>query len=94
MDVVESVTVFYNQSCPTCVQARDTLADLMAERHIPFVAKEVLSNVNNRDLLILASGQIGTPVVLVDQREILGFDRRRLRYYLGADIAFDHPAHW
>lgn len=92
--MVASVTFFYNQHCPTCVQARDRLRDLLAEQNVPFVAKEVTSNVDNRDLLILTSGQIGAPVVLVDKREVVGLDRPRLRHLLGVDVGQDHPAHW
>jgi glutaredoxin len=92
--VVESVTFFYNQSCPTCRQARDTLARLMAERGVPFAAKEVTANVDNRDLLILTTGQVGAPAVLVDKREVVGLDQSRLEYLLGVDVGPDHPAHW
>jgi glutaredoxin len=92
--VVETVTLFYNQGCPICRQARARLTDLMAERRIPFQAKEVTADVNNRDLLILTSGQIGAPVVLVDRREVVGIDRARLQYLLGVDVGQDHAAHW
>ena len=92
--MVESVTLFYNETCPTCRHARDKLNGLMAERHIPFQAKEVTHNVDNRDLLILTTGQIGAPAVLVDKREVVGLDRPRLRYLLGVDVEQDHPAHW
>lgn len=92
--VAQSVTLFYRETCAECVRARDTLARLTAERSIPFTAKEVSSNVDNRDLLILTSGQIGTPVVLVDKREVIGLDRSRLQRLLGVDVGLDHPAHW
>ena len=92
--MVESVTLFFDESCPTCTQARDRLTGLMAERQIPFQAKEVTKNVDNRDLLILTTGQIGAPAILVDKREVVGLDRPRLRYLLGVDVEQDHPAHW
>lgn len=92
--MVESVTLFYNENCQDCLRARDKLADLMAERNIPFRAKEVSSNVDNRDQLILTSGQIGTPVVLVNKREVVGMDRVRLERLLGFDVEQEHPAHW
>jgi hypothetical protein len=70
------------------------LANLLAEGKIPFTAKEVTTNVDNRDHLILSSGQIGAPVVLVDKREVVGIDRSRLRRLLGIDMGQEHPAHW
>jgi glutaredoxin len=92
--MVDKVTLFYNETCATCLQARDRLADLLAAAKIPFVAKEVSNNVDNRDHLILSSGQVGSPVVLVDKREILGIDRLRLKRFLGIDVGQDHPSHW
>lgn len=92
--MVESVTFFYDESCPTCIQARDKLGGLMAQHHIPFSAKEVTKNVDNRDLLILTTGQVGAPATLVDRREVVGLDRPRLKYLLGVDVENDHPAHW
>jgi glutaredoxin len=92
--MVASVTLFYNESCATCLQARDRLADLLAAADIPFVTKEVTNDVNNRDYLILSSGQVGSPVVLVDKREVVGLDRPRLKRLLGIDVGQDHPSHW
>ena len=92
--MVESVTLFYNENCTECLRARENLARLMAEQNVPFTAKEVSTNVDNRDVLILTSGQIGTPVVLVNKREVVGLDRPRLRRLLGVDVGQDHPAHW
>ncbi len=92
--MVESVTLFYNESCPICLHARDKLADLMADRQIAFAAREVTTDVNNRDYLILSSGQVGAPVVLVDKREVVGLDRARLQRLLGVDVGQEHPAHW
>ena len=92
--MVDSVTLFYNETCQDCLRARDTIADLMADQHIPFTALEVTSNVDNRDHLILSSGQIGAPVVLVNKREVVGLDRRRLQRLLGVDVGQEHPAHW
>jgi glutaredoxin len=92
--MVDSVTLFYNENCSTCLRARDRLADLMAERQIAFTAREVTTDVNNRDQLILASGQVGAPVVLVNKREVVGLNRTRLQRLLGVDVGQEHPAHW
>lgn len=92
--MVENVTLFYNENCAQCLQARENMARLMADKQIPFIAREATANVENRDLLILTSGQIGTPVVLVNKREVVGLDRPRLTRLLGFDVGQDHPAHW
>ena len=92
--MVSSVTLFYNGTCAICLQARDQLAELLATANITFIAKEVTNDVNNRDHLILSSGQVGAPVVLVDKREVVGLDRARLIRLLGIDVGQDHPSHW
>jgi glutaredoxin len=92
--LVNSITLFYNETCSICLQARDRLADLLAAKDIPFHVKEVSNDVNNRDYLILASGQVGAPVVLVDKREVVGLDRARLKRLIGIDVGQDHLAHW
>jgi glutaredoxin len=92
--MVNSVTLFYNETCSTCLQARDRMAGQLAAANIPFTVKEVSNDVNNRDYLILSSGQIGSPVVLVDKREVVGIDRARLKRLIGVDVGPDHPAHW
>jgi glutaredoxin len=92
--MVESVTLFYNETCPSCRRAREALAEFMASRHIPFQALEVTTDVNNRDHLIVSSGQIGAPVVLVNKREVVGLNRARLQRLLGVDVGQEHPAHW
>jgi glutaredoxin-related protein len=80
--MVDSVTLFYNAHCPDCRHARDHLAELLAERAVPFSAKEVTADVHNRDLLILTSGQVGAPVVLVDKREVVGLIEPVCNVYL------------
>ena len=92
--MVDRVTLFYNETCSSCLRVRDHLADLLAAANLAFVAKEVTTDVNNRDYLILSSGQIGSPVVLVDKREVVGLDRARLKRLIGIDVGEDHPAHW
>ena len=92
--MIESVTLFFDQRCPQCRQARETMTDLMAERQIAFSAREVTSNVSNRDHLILSSGQIGAPVVLVNKLEVIGLNRARLKRLLGVDVGQEHAAHW
>ena len=92
--MVASVTLFYNETCATCLQARDRLTDLLVAANIPFRPKEVTRDVKNRDYLILSSGQVGAPVVLVDKREVVGLDRARLIRLLGVDVGLDHASHW
>jgi glutaredoxin len=92
--VPEQVTLYYAGRCAECRRARDTLTRLLGERGIDFRALDVETDLEARDRLILVSGQIGAPVVVVDKREIVGLDPRRLRHYLGVDVGEEHKAHW
>jgi glutaredoxin len=92
--MAQAVTLFYNETCPLCRRARDELTTLLADRGIAFVAREVTKDVANRDLLILTSGQVGAPVVLVDKREVVGLQPTRLQRLLGIDVGEEHAAHW
>jgi len=92
--VAELVTLYYAGRCAECRQARDTLAHLLAERGVRFKAFDVETDLEARDRLILISGQIGAPVVVVDKRELVGFDPRRLQRFLGVEVGLEHRAHW
>ncbi len=90
----KQVAIYYVSRCPECVRARDTLARLLAERGVPLEAYDVESDLDARERMIRVSAQAGTPVVVVDRREIVGFDPRRIRHYLGVDVGTEHKAHW
>ncbi len=90
----EEVTLYYAGRCAECRRARDTLARLLGERGISFRPLDVEADLEARDRLILVSGQIGTPVVVVGKREIVGLDPRRLARFLGVDVGAEHKAHW
>jgi glutaredoxin len=96
MAMPEQVSVYYHGTCAECRRARDAVARIAAEQGLELRLLDIEMDVDARDQLIRISGQIGAPVVVVDKREIVGLDPRRLKLYLGADadVGPDHRAHW
>ena len=90
----DQVTYYYVERCPECRQARDTLSHLLNERGVDLQVREVESDLLAREQMIRISAQASVPVIVVDKREIVGVDPRRIRRYLGLEAVPEHRAHW
>jgi len=64
-------------SSPTCHLCKIAKA-FFAEHNIQYEDKNVLSNAPNRQEMIDKSGQMGTPVIFVDDEMMVGFDQARM----------------
>jgi glutaredoxin 3 len=73
------VTVFSTPTCPYCNMAKRYLRD----RGIRFRDVDVSRDMAAARDLIRRSGQMGVPVIDVDGRLVIGFDRARLDRLLG-----------
>lgn len=65
------VTVYSTQSCPYCTLVKNYLK----ERKVPFSEYDVGRDQRRAEEMVRKSGQMGVPVVDVDGRIILGFNR-------------------
>lgn len=45
---------------------------------------DVMSDETAREEMITKSGQLGVPVILIDGKVVVGFDRRKIDEYLAA----------
>ena len=73
------VLVFATQTCPWCTRAKSYLR----ERRVPFREVDVGRDpVAARDL-VRRTGQTGVPVIEIDGKAIVGFDRDRVNDLLG-----------
>jgi glutaredoxin-like YruB-family protein len=68
------IKVYSTPACPYCV----TLKDYLKSKKIEFVDVDVSENEKERDKMIELSGQIGVPVLNVDGRIIVGFDKEAI----------------
>lgn len=72
------VVVYSSESCTYCKQAKDFLK----ENHVDYVEKNVSTDMQARKEL-MAKGHMGVPVIYVDDVEMVGFDKAKLKELLG-----------
>jgi len=69
-----SIKVFSTEFCPYCV----ALKEFLKENNIEFEAVDVTEDLKAQEEMIEKSGQMGVPVVDIDGKIIIGFDREKI----------------
>ena len=67
---------------PSCVYCRMT-KDFFAANNIHYQELDVARDIEARNEMISKSGQFGVPVIEIDGKFVIGFDRQRLAELLG-----------
>jgi len=57
--------------------------DFLTEKGVSFEEYDVLANVEKRQEMIEKSGQMGVPVIVVEDKIMVGFDEQELSKLLG-----------
>jgi len=73
------IRVFSTLACPYCV----TLEEFLKENGFNFEKIDVGADEKAREEMIERSGQMGVPVVEIDGKMIVGFDRKKIIELLG-----------
>ncbi len=73
------VLVFTTPTCPWCTRAKAYLR----ERRVPFREVDVSRDAAAARDLVRRTGQMGVPVIEIDGRPIVGFDRPQIDRLLG-----------
>ena len=73
------VTIFTTDSCMYCKMAKQ----YFKEKNVGYTEKNVGSDAAAREDMIKRSGQYGVPVIDVDGKLVIGFDKRALADMLG-----------
>lgn len=68
------ITIYSTPTCPYCKMAKAFLT----EKNIPFTEVDVSADEAKAREMIEKSGQMGVPVIDVDGKIIVGFDREEL----------------
>ncbi|WMM24379.1 glutaredoxin family protein [Tissierella sp. MB52-C2] len=68
-----NVIVYTSNTCPYCVSAKDYLT----EKGIDYTEKNVQTDKDARKEL-MAMGHMGVPVLVIDDEEIVGFDKEKI----------------
>ncbi len=73
-----NVKVYSSNTCPYCVTAKEYLT----ENGIEFEEKNVQTDAEARNEL-MQMGHMGVPVLVIDDEEIVGFDKDKIDNALG-----------
>jgi glutaredoxin-like YruB-family protein len=73
------VLVFTTPTCSWCTRAKSYLA----QRRVPFREVDVSKDPAAARDLVRRTGQMGVPVIEIDGRPVVGFDRARIDRLLG-----------
>ena len=76
---MKKVTIYSTPTCHYCNMAKE----YFAANKIAYETFDVASNMEKRKEMMDKSGQLGVPVILVDNEIIVGFDKPRLATALG-----------
>lgn len=69
-------------STPTCVYC-NAAKEFFAQNNIQYENFDVASDLAKRQEMVEKSGQMGVPVIFVDDEMIVGFDKPKLSELLG-----------
>jgi len=73
------VKIYSTPMCPWCQVAKDFLK----ANNIPFEEIDVSQNEKLAQEMILKSGQMGVPVIEIDGKIVIGFNKPLLEEFLG-----------
>ncbi|OHA74439.1 MAG: NrdH-redoxin [Candidatus Wildermuthbacteria bacterium RIFCSPLOWO2_01_FULL_48_29] len=73
------VTIYTTPTCVYCRAAKEFFAD----HKVQYEEKDVARDEQARNDMVQKSGQLGVPVITVDDEVVIGFDESRLSELLG-----------
>jgi glutaredoxin-like YruB-family protein len=76
---MKKVKVFSTKFCPPCIVLKQFLND----NKIEFEAFDVSENEEARKEMIEKTGQMGVPVIEIDNEIVIGFDKVKISELLG-----------
>ena len=76
---MKNVTIYSTPTCHFCHMAKD----FFKSNNVAYTEYDVGSNIEKRKEMLDKSGQMGVPVIYVDNELVMGFDEDRLRQLLG-----------
>ena len=76
---MKNVIIYTTPTCVFCKMAKE----FFEEHAIPYTEYDVAQDAKKRDELITKSGQMGVPVILIDNEMVVGFNEEKIRSLLG-----------
>jgi len=75
----KKITIYSTPTCHFCHMTKDFLT----EKGIPFTDYNVAADLEKRQEMVTRSGQMGVPVIFIDDEMIIGFDKDKIVSVLG-----------
>ena len=75
----KKITIYSTPTCHFCHMTKDYLT----EKGIAFTDYNVAADLEKRQEMITRSGQMGVPVIFIDDEMIIGFDKDKIVSTLG-----------
>ncbi len=75
------VTIYTTPTCHFCQMAKE----FFAEKNVQYTAYDVAADAGKREEMIKLTGQLGVPVIVVDDNIMVGFSREKLAAKLGIE---------
>ena len=79
---MKNVIIYSTPTCHFCQEAKA----FMKEKNIVYTEYNVASDLDKRKEMIDKSGQLGVPVIDVDGKVMVGFEKDKLAEMLGIEI--------
>lgn len=76
---MHKVTIYSTPTCHFCHAAKD----FFKENNIEFTDNDVAADMDKRSEMIDMTGQMGVPVIKIDDDVIVGFDEAKVKELLG-----------
>jgi glutaredoxin 3 len=68
------IVVYSTPNCPWCTRAKDYLKKIGAN----YEEKDVSVDIRSAKEMVQLSGQMGVPVIVIDDQVVIGFDRNKI----------------
>ena len=75
----KNITIYSTPTCHFCHMAKD----FFKEKNVTYTEYDVASNLEKRKEMMEKSGQLGVPVIIIDNDLIVGFDQSKIAQLLG-----------
>jgi len=76
---MKSVTIYSTPSCHFCHLAKD----FFTENNVEYTEFDVASDLDKRKEMMDMTGQMGVPVIKIEEDIIIGFDEDKVKELLG-----------
>ncbi len=76
---MKNVTIYSTPTCHFCHMAKD----FFKSNNVAYTEYDVMADIKKRKEMVDKSGQMGVPVILINDELIVGFDKPRISKALG-----------